>query len=159
MKKIILVLTLIVGVTLSSMGQTVTTFLFKSNVQEKLSYNGTSFSGSGEYFKGELTVETSPHNFVIKDSNGEVVFNETVIPADKQESDKWTIFGFYSANKSGMVITVLINNSSTIAETGDYGMVWITERSEYGTGSGVSLLLTDLVGAVQRELRKSFGLE
>lgn len=156
-KKLLTVLALIVGVTLSSTAQTVTTHLFESNLQESLNYDGESFSGSGNYYQGTLQVELSPHEVSIKRS-GEMVFKEVLIPASRDDLEKWVIYGFYSSNNRGMVITVLINKAATVKETGNYGMIWVTERNG-SASSGVSLLLTKSLGSVTRNVTMSLGLE
>lgn len=156
-KKLLTVLALIVGATLSSIGQTVTTHLFESNLQEKLNYNGNSFTSTGEYYRGAIKVEVSPHNLSLKRGE-EVVFSETLIPADTEDLGKWTIYGFYGANKRGLIVTVLINKPETVRENGDYGMIWLTERNG-SASSGVSLLLTKSLGTVTRNVIMSLGLE
>lgn len=158
MKKLtLLVIGLVAGLSLSSTAQTVTTHLFESDLQEKLNYDGESFSASGDYYQGTLQVELSPHNLSIKQS-GETVFKEVLIPAGRDDLEKWVIYGFYSANNKGMVITVLINKAATVKETGNYGMIWVTERNG-SASSGVSLLLTKSLGTVTRNVTMSLGLE
>ena len=156
-KLTLLVIGLVAGLTLSSTAQTVTTHLFESELQEKLNYDGNSFTSSGEYYRGAIKVEVSPHNLSLKRGQ-EVVFSETLIPADTEDLGKWTIYGFYGANKRGLIVTVLINKPETVRENGDYGMIWLTERNG-SDSSGVSLLLTKSLGSVTRNVAMSLGLE
>lgn len=158
MRKItLLVIGLVAGLTLSSTAQTVTTHLFESNLQESLNYDGESFSASGNYYHGTLQVELSPHEVSIKRA-GETVFKEVLIPASRDDMEKWVIYGFYSANNQGVVISVLINKEATVKETGNYGMIWVTERNGRAS-SGVSILLTKSLGSVTRNVTMSLGLE
>lgn len=159
MKKLTaLVIGLVAGLSLSS-AQTVTTYVFESNVQEELNYDkaSDSFVATNNYYDGHFTVHVSPYKLTLS-QDGVTVFEEVLLPAKQVDLDNWKIFGFYNPNNQFMTVSVLLNKDHIVEETGEYGLVWICERVSSGP-VGVSIVLNKLVGTSTRNVNTVQGLE
>lgn len=137
--KLLTVLALIVGASLSSKAQTASWEIHSS---KSLALNPV--TETWEHSINEIpvlfTMTMSPTEVIISDYEGVLIYQSKVEKVREQDFQKWTIYGL--TTEEYKVTLALLINKPMYRESG-HGILWV---NDYNTGRGVELVLTKFLG-------------